>query len=236
MENCDLHYGTRREKATIVVVDPETASKNVFAGAMGTSHVAAGYDVLLTRIGDKYLVDAATANGEKLVAPLSGSPDAGDADIKRRDNIWKANEKKLLKHELKAAAKQWPELLKKGFDNALWEERAKLCFSCGSCNLVCPTCYCFDVRDEVDWSLGKGTRSRTWDGCMLASFATVAGGHNFRKNSASRYRHRYLRKGSYVPAKLKGEIACVGCGRCIGACVAKIANPVEVFNKLLEVK
>ena len=29
-----------------------------------------------------------------------------------------------------------------------------------------------------------------------------------------------------------GEVSCVGCGRCITACVPKIANPVEVFNKL----
>ena len=31
-----------------------------------------------------------------------------------------------------------------------------------------------------------------------------------------------------------GEIACVGCGRCVTACTAKIANPVEVYNKLVE--
>ena len=36
-----------------------------------------------------------------------------------------------------------------------WEELAKDCFSCGSCNIVCCTCYCFDVQDE--WTVdGKG--------------------------------------------------------------------------------
>ncbi len=234
--NCDTHYFARREKATIVVVDPQAASQNVFAGAMNNAHVSDGYDVLLTKIGDNYLVDAASAKGEELVSTLSGAKEAGAADIKEREKVWKANEKKLVKHDLKAASSRWPALLEKGYDSALWEERAKLCFSCGSCNLVCPTCYCFDVKDEVDWSLKKGARVRTWDGCMLAGFAEVAGKHNFRKNSAARYRHRYLRKGAYVPGKLGGEIACVGCGRCIGACVAKIANPVEIFNKLLEVK
>ena len=55
-----------------------------------------------------------------------------------------------------------------------------------------------------------------------------------RKDPAARYRHRYYRKGKYVPAKIGGQIACVGCGRCITACVANIANPVEVFNRLAE--
>jgi len=70
---------------------------------------------------------------------------------------------------------------------------------------------------------------------MLREFASVAGGHNFRKRTAERFRHRYYRKGKYVPGKI-GEISCVGCGRCIGACVAKIANPVDVYNRLLEEK
>ena len=33
-----------------------------------------------------------------------------------------------------------------------------------------------------------------------------------------------------------GVIACVGCGRCITACTTKIANPVEVYNELMEAK
>ena len=71
---------------------------------------------------------------------------------------------------------------------------------------------------------------------MLADFATVAGNLNFRKDRSARFRHRYYRKGKYVPAKIGGQIACVGCGRCITACVANIANPVEVFNRLAEEK
>jgi ferredoxin len=85
----------------------------------------------------------------------------------------------------------------------------------------------------VDYDLSRGTRRRTWDGCMLGRFALVAGGHNFRSDVADRYRHRYYRKGKYIPEKI-GELACVGCGRCIAACVAKIAHPPEIFNTLHE--
>ncbi len=83
------------------------------------------------------------------------------------------------------------------------------------------------------WDLQHGQRVRTWDSCQLGEFAEVAGGHNFRRKPEERFRHRYYRKGKYLWDR-QHHIACVGCGRCIGACPAKIANPVEVYNALLE--
>jgi len=235
--NRDEHYMTRRNNATIVAVDVQTPSEDVFAGYMGTATVGEGFDVLVTRIGDdEYLIDAATEKGEQLIASLSGAKDADDKDIQSRAKVWEENKKKLRKHELKVKPSEWPELLKKSVESPLGEEKSEKCFSCGSCNLVCPTCYCFDVQEDVNWDMKSGKRTRTWDGCMLTNFATVAGPHNFRADKAERYRHRYYRKGAYVPEKLDGEIACIGCGRCINACVAKIANPVEVMNRLAEEK
>jgi ferredoxin len=69
---------------------------------------------------------------------------------------------------------------------------------------------------------------------MLDGFAKVAGDHDFRKNRADRFRHRLYRKAKYVPEKIGGEMACVGCGRCIGACLPDIANPVTVYNQLVD--
>jgi ferredoxin len=232
--NSDVHYMARRRSATIVVADVQTVSPNVFAGSMGTSYLEESYDVLLTKIGDDYIVDAKTDKGEALIAGLAEAPNASESWLEQRKLVWRHNQQRLRQHDLKAEPPSWPRLLENAYDHPVWEEKAKLCFSCGSCNLVCPTCYCFDVRDDVNWDLSGGTRVRTWDGCMLSGFATVAGNLNFRKDPAARYRHRYYRKGKYVPAKIAGQIACVGCGRCITACVANIANPVEVFNRLAE--
>lgn len=235
--NRDEHYLTRRKNATIVVVDVQNPSKDVFAGYMGTAVVKEGFDILITRIGnDAYLIDANTEKGELLIASLSGASDASDADFQARESVWEENKKSLRKHELKVEPSKWPDLLKKSLDHPVWEEKSKNCFSCGSCNLVCPTCYCFDVQEDVKWNLKEGERIRTWDGCMLTDFATVAGPHNFRADKIDRYRHRYYRKGAYMPEKIDGEIACIGCGRCINACVAKIANPVEIMNILAEEK
>ncbi len=229
----DVHYMCRRENATLVVSDVQQASKDVFAGCMGTAVVKEGFDVLITKLDDGTLVDSRTEKGTALCASISAAPDASDEDLAKREAVWAENEKVLRKHELKVPLEDLPGLLGRHEDHPIWEEKASLCHACGSCNLVCPTCYCFDVKEDVDWSLQQGERCRVWDGCLLCDFAAVAGGHNFRRNRAARYRHRYYRKGKYIPEKI-GEVACVGCGRCITACTTKIANPVEVFNTLAE--
>jgi sulfhydrogenase subunit beta (sulfur reductase) len=232
--NVDTHYLTRRQSATIVACDVQKLSPNGFSGCMGNATVSKGYDVLLSKVGDLYVVESRTAKGDALLAPLAKAEDADAASLARREQLWEDNRKYLRRHELAMKPMDIPGLLENAADHPVWEEMSKRCFSCGSCNLVCPTCYCFDMRDDTDWSLQTASRSRTWDGCMLKDFATVAGQHNFRKNRMERYRHRYYRKGKYVAEKI-GEISCVGCGRCITACVTKIANPVEVYNRLLEV-
>lgn len=228
----DTHYMKRREQATIVVSDVQTASPEVFAGCMGSATINDGFDILVTKIEDDYLVDIRTPKGEALAESIKDAPDADEMSLKLRKLVWADNHELLQKHKLDVRSDILPEMLGRSLEHPVWEEKAERCYSCGSCNLVCPTCYCFDVRDEVDWSLQKGERQRVWDGCLLSDFAAVAGGHNFRRNRADRYRHRYYRKGKYVPEKI-GEIACVGCGRCITACTAKIANPVEVYNSLV---
>jgi NAD-dependent dihydropyrimidine dehydrogenase PreA subunit len=229
----DAHYLRRRRNATLVVCDVQAASRDVFAGCMGTATVDEGFDILVTKTGGTCLVDIRTEKGGELAESIQDQPEADESDLKLREMVWANNTKLLRKHRLEVLPSVLPKLLARSYQHRVWEEKSERCYSCGSCNLVCPTCYCFDVRDAVDWDLQKGERRRVWDGCMLAGFAAVAGGHNFRRHRKDRYRHRYYRKGKYVPDKI-GEIACVGCGRCITACTANIANPVEVFNTLVE--
>lgn len=230
----DTHYMSRRNNITIVACDVVTPSEYVFASSMNTATCDKGYDILLTDIGEGYLVDAPTDKGQALVEMMNGAVEATDADLDKRKTVQDTNSTALNKYELECKPSFLPQLLEKAYKHPIWEEKAALCYSCGSCNQVCPTCYCFDVQDEVNWDLKTGTRCRAWDGCLLENFATVAGDHNFRKKRADRFRHRLYRKGKYVPGKIDGQIACVGCGRCINACTAKIANPVEIYNTILE--
>jgi ferredoxin len=233
-DNYDSHYMNRRNNATIIACDVVKASKNVFASSMDSATVDEGYDILLTDIGESYVMDVATDKGQSLLANADGVIDASDEDINMQEKAQEKNLKDLNKHALQCKVSDLPKLLEKSYDSSVWEEKAKTCFACGSCNQVCPTCYCFNVQDDVNWDLQKGQRNRAWDGCLLAGFTKVAGEHEFRKNKADRFRHRLYRKGMYVPEKIGGQIACVGCGRCINACLPDIANPVNVYNKLLE--
>lgn len=235
-DHYDSHYMQRRKNATIVACDVMNASADVFAADMNTAVVKEGYDVLVTDIGDAFVVEAATDKGVILLAQASAATDATEADLAQRQKVWDRNSKELNKHELKCDAHYLPKLLDRAYDHGVWQEKSKTCFSCGSCNLVCPTCYCFDVQDDVNWDLATGRRDRCWDGCLLDGFTKVAGDHEFRNVRADRFRHRLYRKGKYVPAKIgiENQIACVGCGRCVSACLPGIANPVDVYNQLLD--
>jgi ferredoxin len=200
---------------------------------MGTATVKDGFDILLTDIGDAYVAESVTEKGQNLLAKAKITDVTAD-DIKKRQQVQEKNEKELKKHKLKCPSSYLPKLLEKAYNHDVWQEKAATCFACGSCNQVCPTCYCFGVQDDVSWDMKTGSRCRAWDGCMLDGFAKVAGDHDFRKNRADRFRHRLYRKAKYVPEKIGGEMACVGCGRCIGACLPDIANPVTVYNQLVD--
>ena len=229
----DPHYSRRRALATLVACDVETPSSNVFAGAMGTAVVRDGYDLLFTRIGREYLVESRTGKGDGLLALFGDDvEDAEPQDLRRREAVWRRNRQGLRQHQLDCPPENLPQLLALSYNDELWQERSEYCLSCGACNLVCPTCYCFDVQDVVDWDLRSGRRLRLCDSCMLQDFAKVAGGHQFRLRR-DRYRHRFYRKGLYMPERF-GFVACVGCGRCIDSCIAGVASPVDVYNALLE--
>jgi ferredoxin len=232
-DTCDTHYAARRQNITIVACDVQNPSANVFAGSMGTATVKSGFDVLLTRVDGACLAQAATERGEQLLLLAGPLEDADPVSLARRDQVWADAPKLLRKHTLHGVPEDLPAALDRGYDSPVWEKKASLCYSCGSCTMVCPTCFCFDVQDEVNWDLRTGERVRRWDGCLMTGFALVAGGHNFRKRREERYRHRFYRKGKYLRDQF-GFTACVGCGRCVTACTTGIANPVELYNALLE--
>jgi len=99
--------------------------------------------------------------------------------------------------------------------DSFWEEIGARCIQCSGCNLVCPTCTCFGVRD---WRFcDRVERSRIWDSCQLAGFMKEAGGHNPLGTEALRTRRRIHHKLAADPERW-GEISCFLCGRCDKVC------------------
>jgi len=231
-DNPDPSYVRRRENTLIVGVDCLNPSPSSFAKSMGTHVVESGFDLLLTDIGDSYMVAIGSDRGKEVLEAHVKSSPASEQDLARRDVVRKESEGRY-KLALKMSPQEVPALLDASYDHPLWEEKGAKCLNCASCTMVCPTCVCFDVRDEPQLTLAEGRRDRAWDSCMLVDFAKVATGENFRSSGTQRLRHRLYRKGKYMLERYD-KLGCVGCGRCVSACLADIASPVDAYNTLKE--
>ena len=229
----DPHYLKRREAALIIGVDPTGVTPRSFWADMEADAVSDGFDLMLTDIRDRFVVEIGSDKGRDLLAQYGTARPATKDEARARVKIRSQVSHLCEQRGLTFPKREIPKLLERSEETLLWEEKASKCLSCGTCNLVCPTCYCFDVLDDVELDLVHGERIRRWDGCLLQDFAKVATGENFRETKASRYRHRFYRKGLYL-FRVLNDVACVGCGRCASACLADIADPVDVFNKLKE--
>ncbi len=231
----DLHYRKRRENAVIIGTEIQRASPFAFCSSMNSAVIQEGFDLFLTDIGQSYVTAVGTSKGQDLLKKTAVARAATPAETKKRTEIQGKVPHMFSLNKVTTPYEELARLLSQNEDSPLFEELAKKCFSCGSCNLVCPTCYCFDVQDDVALTMTEGNRFRTWDGCLLDGFARVASGESFREDRAERIRHRIFRKGRFIYEKY-GEHGCVGCGRCASVCLPDIANPVEIFNRLKEGK
>jgi len=217
----DPHYLSRRADTAIIGLDcAAPCDDSSFCLDMGSLYPDAGYDVMLTPERDGFFVEVKTDLGQSLVE-MATVRSATKQDMQDRQKF--AEEKRSNFHfKLPCEVKYLPEVLDASYDSLVWEAIARRCFSCGSCNTTCPTCYCWDVTDDISADMTKGCRTRRYDSCQLDPFATVAGGEDFRKDRSSRLRHRMFRKGKYI-LEQTGRAGCVGCGRCERACVASIS-------------
>jgi ferredoxin len=99
-------------------------------------------------------------------------------------------------------------------DRDYWEKVAAKCISCGVCTLLCPTCFCFDICDEM--VKGQGARYRGWDSCSFRLYTKMPM-ENPRKEKWRRVRQKVCHKYEFHPMNF-GVVACTGCGRCIRLC------------------
>lgn len=240
--NRDINYLAYREAATVVGSNVQTVAERAFWGTIGKNIKPKGHDAFLTRVEagkdgkPGYVFEVRTSKGSHLLKyGTFREADQSEIDLAHQINddvMDTCNEK--LNHDPQALAVA----VRKSYGNEeLWTEIAKDCFSCGTCNTVCPTCYCFDVRDKWNLDQKSGVRNRYWDACLTIDFAAISLGsgqtENFRDKRGERFRHRIMRKGAYLNDKLGGP-ACVGCGRCSAACTADIADPVVIYDKIME--
>lgn len=228
----DAYYLAKRGATVLIGLNVKgPANDNQFAADMNAiDPPAGGYDLFLTDLGERYYIEVGSPAGEALADHEMFRQAVGADHLAKQ--AYDAQKAARFKRKLPYDTRYLPELLDGTYDSLIWEAAARRCFSCGTCTNVCPTCYCFDVLDKLNMDALSGSRERTWDSCQLEGFALVAGGENFREDRPSRLRHRMFRKGKYIFERT-GRTGCVGCGRCITHCVAKISI-LEAYQQIAD--
>lgn len=217
----DYNYLIRKNKIDIIGIEcNEYCDEYASCSLVNASAPSGGYDLFFTDMGDYFMVHINTQVGDEIVDTTKVFERADMAHLRELVKL-REHKRTIFKNELAIEAREIPELFDKSFESEVWKDLDRRCLACGNCTNVCPTCYCFDIIDEMNLELRGGRRYRRWDSCQLEPFAKVAGGENFRKERAARQRHRYYRKFRY-PVLKYSRFFCTGCGRCSRTCMAGI--------------
>jgi len=202
----DPLYREHREKTILVGISCLTACPECFCTSMGSApDDPSGMDIMLTGVKDGYLVQVLTDKGKALM------PDSLLSSVD--------TSKPLASQVSTVPSKGIAEKMRQTFDDPYWGRVADRCLHCNVCSYVCPTCYCFDVRDYV--GKNKTDRVRSWESCQSPGFSKIAGGYDPRANKGTRMRQRFAHKLLYFPEHF-GTMHCIGCGRCVRACPVNI--------------
>ena len=215
----DPWWVKRRQITTLVGLGCNTPCPTCFCTSVGSGPFATeGLDLLLIDLQEELVIQVITEKGLGLLNDLEVE---AEASVAKKEVVAALQESSL--QSIKSVVST--EGLKQHDANALfnadfWEEVQFACINCGVCTFVCPTCWCFDIQDEV--LKDNGLRLRNWDSCMFPLFTLHGSGHNPRGQKLQRVRQRFMHKLKYFPDKYHNGVACVGCGRCVQQCPVNI--------------
>ncbi|MFC2017245.1 4Fe-4S dicluster domain-containing protein [Chloroflexota bacterium] len=209
----DPYYLSKRNNTVLIGLSCTNPYDSCFCTSLGISpSESTDVDLMLTDIGGEFLIEVVTDKGKEPIATAIGIEEASQADETRAKEAKEASYNKATK---KIDAKDVNEKLLPAFENQdYWEKVSAKCISCGICTFLCPTCYCFDINDEL--VKGEGARFRNWDSCAFPIYTKMPM-ENPREEKWRRVRQKVCHKYEFYPTNL-GVIACTGCGRCIRLC------------------
>ncbi len=202
----DTLYQQHRIKTILIGLSCSQAGPECFCTSLGSAPNDSSYlDILLTEIEGGYVVKAVTEKGKALLP----------TDLIEESDVLPPPPPPVAPVPTEGIA----ETMQRVFNDPYWSRLADRCLHCNLCAYVCPTCYCFDIRDYAEG--GRIERVRTWESCQSPGFTRIAGGYDPRSTKGAKLRQRFYHKLLYFPEHF-GEIGCVGCGRCVKSCPVNI--------------
>lgn len=218
-EYVDPWWQKRRQSTVLVGLGCHEPCSTCFCTSVGTGPFdRSAVDVLMTDCGDGYLMESVTEAGEALLAHVAEAEAASENRVAQARAVSEKAEKNLPRLFVPDPLRD--KAMNELFQEAFWEEVQFACINCGTCTFLCPTCWCFDIQDEVHRH--EGVRVRLWDSCMFPLFTLHGSGHNPRNQKLQRVRQRFMHKFKYYVDKYGNGPACVGCGRCVQYCPVNI--------------
>lgn len=206
----DQYYTQRRGNSIIIGMACRELAPTCFCLEVGSAPDDSQYmDLMLTEINSGYSLEVITERGRQLLLHY-------DLVLEDFSPGKPAQSMRYLQKYQNPSGEIW----RQHYSDPLWDEVADRCLSCRACAYVCPTCRCFDVRDEAQAGSDHAqmfARIRCWDSCTGSAYRRIASGHNSRPEKAHRLRNRFYCKFYYFSQQY-GPHACTGCGRCIDIC------------------
>ena len=218
----DPAYKVWRDSTTILSVDCTEAGPACHCTLVGGKpYSEEGFDLNLSRIGDRYVLKAGSEKGRELLDVIKCTTEAVDVDAQAEKAVLEGRAKmtELVQNQNSDFRRSEEYTGLRGGDLSVWGQESRQCVGCGACTNICPTCYCLILNEEG----GSDTfvKVRSYDSCQWQGYARVAGGASPRPRMRQRFRNRYLCKFLYMPSNFQ-TLGCTGCGRCTEACPGQI--------------
>ncbi|MHB1275355.1 MAG: 4Fe-4S dicluster domain-containing protein [Candidatus Humimicrobiaceae bacterium] len=219
----DPYYMSKRENTLLISIGCDAVFDDCFCSMVGGNPYGFNNtDIGLMETEDGFAVMFLSDKGQKTIEEYNNYFSGLSKKESENFNIKMAEKNKESTEKIESL---WPDIkhdeipgiLNNSFNIGVWKKVSEKCIGCGACTFVCPTCYCFDIKDEQDGMAGE--RYRCWDFCTSFLYTLEASGHNPRNDINKRYKNKINCKYNYNYAR-HGDLYCVGCGRCIEVCPA----------------
>ncbi len=221
----DPTYAIKRANMLTVVFECEVWDEYCFCTSVGGNKIDPRVvDIVVKPVDDLYVFRPLTPKGSAFVEKHR---DVFDREVEIEWSEFRPNlSKKLSKRFLDELVSCYSSGRFEDFLNKIMSADAsnyvKNCMFCQSCTVVCPTCYCLEIRDVEDPSDPTvHHRIKRRASCLGNYYSYLAGNRVLLTGKEKRFKWRILHKFPFS-YNMYRRWGCVGCGRCIELCPAHI--------------